>query len=72
MIKGKEDAVRAYNNLVKSKSIAEDNMSNLQREKDYKVQCIEKKYESRINVYINQIDYYNLEIEKVKKYIKEH
>lgn len=72
MIKGKEDAVRAYNNLVKSKSIAEDSMSNLQREKDYKVQCIEKKYESRINVYINQIDYYNLEIEKVKKYIKEH
>lgn len=72
MIMNKKDAVKAYNNLVKSREIANDKMSNLQREKDYKVQCIEKKYESKINEFINQVSYYDLEIDKVKKYIKEH
>lgn len=72
MMMNKKDAVKAYNNLIRAKGIANDKMSNLQREKDYKVQCIEKKYESQINEYINDIAYYDLEIEKVKKYIKEH
>lgn len=72
MITNEKDAIKTYNSLLRGRSEVADKMSNVQREKDYKVQRIEKRYESKINIYINLLDNYDLEIEKVKKYIKEH
>ena len=68
----KKNVVDVYNSLLKSKKRIEDTISNLQREKDYKVQLMEKKYQSMIDENLNDLDAINGEIDQTQKYITKH
>lgn len=67
-----KSVVDKYNDLLKKKKKIEDNISNLQREKDYKVQLMEKKYQSMIDENLNDLDAINGEIDQTQKYITKH
>ena len=68
----KRNAVDVYNDLLRKKKLIEDKISNTQREKDYKVQLMEKKYQSEIDECLNQLDAINGEIDYTQKYITKH
>lgn len=68
----KKNVVDVYNDLLKKKKKIEDTISNLQREKDYKVQLMEKKYQSMIDENLNDLDAINGEIDQTQKYITKH
>lgn len=65
----RKDVVKSYNALLKKQQKLMDGMSNLGREKDYKVQKIEKKYTSKIDSYIRQQQAISLKVELVKRYV---
>ena len=58
-----------YNALVRRQQELIDNMSNLGREKDYKVQKIERNYNSQIDNTTRELQAVALQIETIKKYI---
>lgn len=68
----KRNAVDVYNDLLRKKKAIEDKISNTQREKDYKVQLMEKKYQSEIDEQLNELDAINGEIDQTQKYISKH
>lgn len=65
----RKDVVKSYNALLKKQQKLMDGMSNLGREKDYKVQKIEKKYTSKIDSYIRQQQAISLKVELVRRYV---
>lgn len=65
----KRNVVKVYDALLRKQQKLMDGMSNVGREKDYKVQKIEKKYTSEIDEYMRQLDSIGLEIELVKRYV---
>jgi hypothetical protein len=64
-----KDVVKSYDALLKKQQKLMDAMSNLGREKDYKVQKIEKKYTSKIDNYIRQQEAVALRVELAKRYV---
>ena len=56
--------------LLRELQLVRDKMSNLGREKDYKVQKISKKYESEIEDYMRQEDAILLQISVAQEYAK--
>lgn len=65
----KKDVIESYDVLVKKQQKLQDEMSNLGREKDYKVQKIEKQYDSEIENLIRKVKAIDLKIEIAKKYV---
>lgn len=59
----------SYNELVNKQQRLEDMMSNLGREKDYKVQKIEKEYNSKIDQITRELQAVALQIDAVKIYV---
>lgn len=59
----------SYNKLVDKQQNLTDKMSNLGREKDYKVQKIEKEYNSKIDQITRELQAVALQIDAVKIYI---
>ena len=59
----------SYNKLINKQQMLEDKMSNLGREKDYKVQKIEKKYDSEIDKVTRELQAVALQIDSVKIYV---
>jgi hypothetical protein len=71
MLSNNKDVVKTYNNLIKHQQMLNDKMSNLGREKDYKVQKIEKKYNSKIDDLIRLQNGIELEVEIAKRYVSD-
>lgn len=61
--------INKYEHLVRRQQTLIDNMSNLGREKDYKVQKIERDYNSQIDNITRELQAVALQIEGVKKYV---
>lgn len=59
----------SYNKLINKQQILTDQMSNLGREKDYKVQKIEKEYDSKIDKIVRELQAVVLQIDAVKIYV---
>lgn len=64
------DVVKNYNELLKEQQALNDKMSNLGREKDYKVQKIEKHYQSQIDNLVRDQEALAIVIANVEDYIK--
>lgn len=67
-----KNVVNTYNKLLNKKKFIEDRISNTQREKDYKVQLIEKKYQSMLDKDMNELDAINGVIKQTQIYISKH
>lgn len=65
-----QDVTNSYNNLLKQYQKNKDRMSNLGREKDYKVQKISKKYESEIEDCIHIGELLKIQIDNIRQYIE--
>lgn len=59
-----------YNSLIGVQQNLIDKMSNLGREKDYKVQKIEREYNSKIDNVTRELQAVSLQIETIKKYVQ--
>lgn len=59
----------SYNKLINKQQYWADKMSNLGREKDYKTQKIEKKYDAEIDKATRALQAIALQIDAVKLYI---
>ena len=66
----KIDVIKQYNDLLKRQQDLNDQMSNLGREKDYKVQKIEKQYQSQIDNLIRDQEALAIVITNIEDYIK--
>lgn len=64
-----QTVINKYEQLVRRQQTLIDDMSNLGREKDYKVQKIERDYNSKIDNITRELQAVALQIEGVKKYI---
>ena len=65
----RKNVVASYDVLVDEQQALFDQMSNLGREKDYKVQKIEKQYDSEIDKLIRKQQAIALQIEIAKRYV---
>lgn len=65
----KQSIISSYDKLLNKKQYFLDKMSNIGREKDYRVQKIEKKYEAKIDALIRKEQSCSLQIEISKKYL---
>ena len=66
----KIDVIKQYNDLLKRQQDLNDQMSNLGREKDYKVQKIEKQYQSQIDNLVRDQEALAIVITNIEDYIK--
>jgi phage host-nuclease inhibitor protein Gam len=66
----KIDVIEQYNDLLKRQQDLNDQMSNLGREKDYKVQKIEKHYQSQIDNLVRDQEALAIVIANIEDYIK--
>ena len=66
----KTDVIKQYNDLLKRQQDLNDQMSNLGREKDYKVQKIEKHYQSQIDNLVRDQEALAIIIANIEDYIK--
>lgn len=66
----KIDVIEQYNDLLKRQQDLNDQMSNLGREKDYKVQKIEKYYQSQIDNLVRDQEALAIVIANIEDYIK--
>lgn len=64
-----KDVINKYEGLVRRQQALIDDMSNLGREKDYKVQKIEREYNYKIDNVTRELQAVSLQIETVKKYV---
>lgn len=64
------DTIKHYNDLLEKQQQLNDEMSNLGREKDYKVQKIEKQYQSKIDSLVREQEALAITIANVEDYIK--
>ena len=65
-----EKVIGKYNGLVGKQQNLIDKMSNLGREKDYKVQKIEREYNSEIDNVTRELQAVALQIDTIKRYIQ--
>lgn len=63
--------VRKYENLIKRQQKLCDELSNLDKEKNYKVQKMEREYNSKIDDKTREIKAVSLQIENVQRYVKD-
>lgn len=63
------DTVKSYQALIKRQQETMTKLSNVGREKDYKVQKIEKKYEAQIDDLVRELEAIDLQIDVAKRYI---
>lgn len=66
----KIDVIKQYNDLLKRQQDLNDQMSNLGREKDYKVQKIEKQYQSQIDNLVRDQEALAIVTANIEDYIK--
>lgn len=66
----KIDIIKDYNNLLKRQQDLDVEMSNLGREKDFKVQKIEKHYQSQIDNLVREQEALAVTISNIEDYIK--
>lgn len=66
----KIDVIKDYNDLLKRQQDLNVKMSNLGREKDYKVQKIEKQYQSQIDDLVREQEALAVTIANIEDYIK--
>ena len=66
----KNTTIISYDNLIQTKKELENEMSNLQREKDLKVDRINNEYETKIDAIVRAINFVDSAISKSKEYLK--
>lgn len=64
-----KSVISKYDALVKRQQNLMNEMANTGREKDYKVQKIEKEYEAKIDVITRELQAVALQIETVQRYV---
>lgn len=69
MILNEKSVINKYDALVKLQQNLINEMANTGREKDYKVQKIEKEYEAKIDVITRKLQAVALQIETVQRYV---
>jgi hypothetical protein len=67
----KKDVIKSYEALVRKQQKLMDEMSNVGREKDYRVQKIEKKYNSKIDNLVRSQQAIALQVEISKRYVND-
>lgn len=67
----KKDVIKSYEALVRKQQKLMDEMSNIGREKDYRVQKIEKKYNSKIDNLVRSQQAIALQVEISKRYVND-
>ena len=70
IINMKIDVIKQYNELLKRQQDLNVEMSNLGREKDFKVQKIEKHYQSQIDKLVREQEALAVTIANIEEYIK--
>lgn len=65
------DVINTYNNLIKKQQALADEMSNIGRQKDYEVQKIEKKYQSKIDNLVREQAGLSMLVDSAKRYVEE-
>ena len=63
---------KEYNDIIEEKAKIDDEIANLQREKDLKLDKINKDFERKISVLLNKKDELELIINNSKEYYKKH
>jgi phage host-nuclease inhibitor protein Gam len=63
--------VKKYENLIKKQQRLCDELSNLDKEKNYKVQKVEREYNSKIDDKTREIKAVSLQIDNVQRYVKD-
>ena len=66
----KNTTIISYDNLIQTKKELENEMSNLQREKDLKVDRINNEYATKIDAIVRAINFVASAISKSKEYLK--
>lgn len=64
-----KSVINKYDALIKNQQELINEMANTGREKDYKVQKIEKEYEAKIDVITRKLQAVALQIETVQRYV---
>ena len=67
----RKDVIKSYEALVRKQQKLMDEMSNIGREKDYRVQKIEKKYNSKIDNLVRSQQAIALQVEISKRYVND-
>lgn len=63
------ETIDKYNKLINRQQKAVDAASNLVRERDYRVQRIQRKYDAKLDVILREQDAIALQIEVAKRYV---
>lgn len=64
--------LKDYSKLLNKKQKLNDKIANLQREKDFKITKLDKKYESKIDLAMRNLNKTELLITVAKQFTKEH
>ena len=65
----RKTVVDKYDELMTEQQFIMDTISNLGREKDYKVQKIEKEYDSKLDILYRKAAAIDLQVEIAKRYV---
>lgn len=65
----KNSVTKQYSALVAKQQKEHDSMSNLSRERDYKVDKINRKYQAKIDASLRKQQVYALQIEMAKRFV---
>ena len=63
--------VKKYENLIKRQQRVCDELSNLDKEKNYKVQKVEREYNSKIDNKTRQLKAISLQIKNIRLYVND-
>lgn len=64
-----KETIDNYNKLINRQQRLVDAASNLVRERDYKVQRIQRKYDAELDIILREQDAVTLQIEVAKRYV---
>ena len=67
----KDKTLKEYKNLLTQQRVIDRQLSNLQREKDFKVQRLEKKYQEQIDELIIAKKQIDKDVADTKEFVKE-
>ena len=71
-IKIKNNTMVSFDELLSQKKLLENNLANLQREKDLKVDKINNKYDAKIELVIRALSVIDNELDKTKTYVSKN
>jgi len=71
-IKIKNNTMVSFDELLSQKKLLENNLANLQREKDLKVDKVNNKYDAKIELVLRALSVIDNELDKTKTYVSKN